>query len=218
MVDSGVNLTYDSLFVVVLREKSREELQVLPVGFVRDLVGYLVDKRGLLDSRRSLDAGKGDVDEGLFKQLGNARVLVRDLYECRERKIVRMALIFSKSKSDVVDVSVFLPEERVFFDSCVGVFEDFRGRFFGNIVDGRAPVVDVPSKFLEDVEGLSDGGERVDKGVDGGVLKSVRFLDDTEVVVDSELRSYGPFKREDVASVPVDLAEVLVSNGKAVII
>jgi len=129
-----------------------------------------------------------------------------------------MALIFSKSKSDVVDVSVFLPEERVFFDSCVGVFEDFRGRFFGNIVDGRAPVVDVPSKFLEDVEGLSDGGERVDKGVDGGVLKSVRFLDDTEVVVDSELRSYGPFKREDVASVPVDLAEVLVSNGKAVII
>lgn len=224
MVDSKINLTYDSLFEIVLREKNHEELQKLPSDFVRDLVGYLSDKKGLVEAKRL----NGSTDDIVFKQFSNAKLLIRDLYECRKRKIVRMALVSSfgtnKQNIDVnkdffVDVSVFLSEERVFFDSCIKVFDRFRSDFFDHVVDGKAPVVSVPKKSIE------NNYSSEDKSVESSVnvnnksnLKSVRFLDDTEVVVDSELRPYGPFKREDVAQVPLDLAEVLVSNGKVEIV
>lgn len=213
MVDSRVNLTYDSLFEIVLKEKDRDELQRLPSGFVRDLVGYLADSKGLVEAKRLA----GSTDDVIFKRFSNVKLLVRDLYECRERKIVRMALISSKSSDKgIIDVSVFLPEERVFFDSCIKVFDGFRKDFFDCVVDGKAPNVSVPVELFGDsseVEGAVEGS-----GVEVGDVKVVRFLDDTEVVVDSELKSYGPFKREDVAKVPLDLAEVLVSNGKAEIV
>ncbi|MBS7621824.1 hypothetical protein KEJ32_06920, partial [Candidatus Bathyarchaeota archaeon] len=43
----------------------------------------------------------------------------------------------------------------------------------------------------------------------------LRFLKDTPTIVGLDLKTYGPFKAEDVASLPVENAEMLVKRGLA---
>lgn len=43
----------------------------------------------------------------------------------------------------------------------------------------------------------------------------LRFLKDAPSVVGSNLKTYGPFKAEDVASLPVENAEILIQRGLA---
>ena len=43
----------------------------------------------------------------------------------------------------------------------------------------------------------------------------LRFLKDAPSIVGSNLKTYGPFKAEDVASLPVENAEILIQRGLA---
>ena len=45
--------------------------------------------------------------------------------------------------------------------------------------------------------------------------KLVRFLHSVPKFVGKELEEYGPFEEEDVASLPAELADVLVRKGRA---
>ncbi|MEM2896182.1 MAG: hypothetical protein QW265_04450 [Candidatus Bathyarchaeia archaeon] len=44
----------------------------------------------------------------------------------------------------------------------------------------------------------------------------LRFISDTPAIVCIDLRSYGPFKAEDIASLPAENAKVLIKQGIAV--
>ena len=44
----------------------------------------------------------------------------------------------------------------------------------------------------------------------------VRFLKDVPSIVGVDLKTYGPFKSEDVASLPIENARVLIRQGLAV--
>ena len=44
----------------------------------------------------------------------------------------------------------------------------------------------------------------------------VRFLKDVPSIVGVDLKTYGPFKSEDVASIPIENAKVLIRQGLAV--
>jgi len=46
-------------------------------------------------------------------------------------------------------------------------------------------------------------------------LRVVRFLEDIPEIVGVDLRIYGPFKKEDVASIPVPNAQALEKQGAA---
>lgn len=43
----------------------------------------------------------------------------------------------------------------------------------------------------------------------------LRFLKDVPAIVGSDMKPYGPFKVEDVASVPIENAKILVKQGLA---
>ncbi|MEM3506131.1 MAG: hypothetical protein QW589_02160 [Candidatus Bathyarchaeia archaeon] len=44
----------------------------------------------------------------------------------------------------------------------------------------------------------------------------VRFISDTPAIIGIDLRSYGPFKAEDVANLPIENAKVLIKQGVAI--
>jgi DNA replication initiation complex subunit (GINS family) len=46
---------------------------------------------------------------------------------------------------------------------------------------------------------------------DGSIV--VRFLQDIPEIVGVDMKSYGPFKKEDVASLPIPNAQALVKQG-----
>ncbi|MGC8999287.1 MAG: hypothetical protein ACP5JW_07900, partial [Candidatus Bathyarchaeia archaeon] len=43
----------------------------------------------------------------------------------------------------------------------------------------------------------------------------LRFLKDVPAIVGQDMKIYGPFKAEDVASVPVENAKILIRQGLA---
>ena len=45
-------------------------------------------------------------------------------------------------------------------------------------------------------------------------MKLVRFINAVPKFVGPELEEYGPFQEEDIAKLPVEIAEVLISKGR----
>ena len=69
------------------------------------------------------------------------------------------------------------------------------------ILEGQVVKIDVPSATQESVV--------VHRRV------TVRFLKPVPSIIGSDMKSYGPFLVEDVASVPVENAKILVKQGLA---
>ena len=204
--EKKVNISYQVLFELARREKTRDELQKLDDTFFNDVVEYLNEKKQLLtDQKQKLDTYSIDEQEKTERQLDNIYRLVRDLYERREKKIIMMALSQSRTKGAITNTATLLSEEREFYDSLVQVFDNFRTKILNSIIQGRkleteapeaAPLENPPEKKAEK-------------------MKMVRFLYPVPKFLGKELEVYGPFEGEDVASLPEDIAEVLITKGRA---
>ena len=107
----SINITYETLFDMLRNEKSREELQKLDDSFFEDLIQYISDKKQLISQDKDSEFFSGLEKEKTVKQLKNIKKLVRELYERREKKIVNMALISSRTGS-ILDDSALLKEEK----------------------------------------------------------------------------------------------------------
>lgn len=83
------------------------------------------------------------------------------------------------------------------------------------IFAGLIPIADAYRKF---VEGLLQGEKLKAKQEISHKIVALRFLKSVPAIIGSDLQTYGPFLAEDVASVPVDNAKILVKQGFAEII
>ena len=97
------------------------------------------------------------------------------------------------------DVKDLLPEEKFVCEFHME-FERMRGRFVEAMINGQQSMFTILQK------------NQMRKKV------TVRFQRPLEEVVGFDLNRYGPFKVHDVAEIPAANAEVLVSNGDAVMV
>lgn len=229
-----VALTYEVLYELLRREKSREELQKLDDNFFASVLAYLREKQQAYDE----SLAKNDIfsiaeREKLQLQLQNIRKILRDLYDQRERKIILMALNKSRTQSNIIDVSNLLPEEKMFFENTVTIFDRFRRGILYRIVELREPDAalrtpdgeeqkeqrkwsDATTEASQNETDRPDQPETDQPETPQQSMKTVKFLTAVEQFVGKELELYGPFEPEDVARLPAEIAEVLISQGKAV--
>ena len=113
METKEVNITYETLFELLKREKDMTDLQKLEPSFFNDFVEYLNEKNKILDKEDSLFSY--DEKKKVEKQIENAKRIIKEIYERREKKILNIALIKSRTKSDVIDISSFLENEKKVF-------------------------------------------------------------------------------------------------------
>jgi DNA replication initiation complex subunit (GINS family) len=74
------------------------------------------------------------------------------------------------------------------------------------ILKGAATHYEAAKRVVPEIERkLSDGSEYV----------LIRVLEDQDAIMGADLRTYGPFKKEDLVYMPRDNADILVSNKKA---
>ena len=106
-------LTYDTLSRIVAAERMAKTLTKLPDEFFEDARLYI-------DSKSKVSAGKEDAWE-----LDNAKRLLQDLLEIRERKILTLALHFVRSG---VSPNGMVREELEFFNSVVSSLKGFQDR------------------------------------------------------------------------------------------
>ncbi len=211
MESKEVVFTYEALYELLRREKSREELQKIDLTFFNDVLKYLKDKQSSYDD----SFAKNDVfsqaeREKISIQLSNAKRLLRDLYDIRERKILIMAVNHCRTKAHLVDSANLLPEESLMFQSICAVLSQHRFGVLQKLCDLRKPelfpcILPVPEKISEKVEEL----KTVDK-------KQIKFLESIEPFAGEELEMYGPFAKDESAILPCELADILIAQGKAV--
>lgn len=128
-----ITVTYEALFDMVVREKGRDELQVLNANFFSELVSYLIEKRSML-------AILGPEEkEKTSRQLQNINRLVKELYERREKKIISLALARSRAGVDIVDTSAFLAEEKAMFEGLVSQLDTFRDGVLNSLLMAKLP-------------------------------------------------------------------------------
>ena len=163
-MDKSVNITYETLFDMLRNEKNREELQKLDESFFEDLIQYIKDKKELLTQDKESELFSGLEKEKTIKQLENIKKLVRELYERREKKIVNMALISSRTGS-ILDDSALLKEEKVLFDSLIDVLNQTKVGVLLRVLKAQKPEIGFKQAIKEDTE--------VEKKKD---TKLVRFL------------------------------------------
>ena len=196
--DKEVVVTYETLYETFRREESRQELQELPAGFLGDVVTYLQEKEERFEkTKHKIDLFSTTERETLQQQLHNTRKLLRKLYERREKKIVDIAMNKSKTNSDLIDTTHMLAPEQVLFQNLVKQLDDGRQSILGNLLSLQhpaAPAVPLVKKTK---------------------TRHLKFLQEVPAFVGKELEMYGPFKPEDTAYLPEEVAGILVQQKQA---
>ena len=210
---------YNELYAAWKREVSEPTLGGLPADFYSRLGDYI---KRLLEKKDAPEQKSVKVNL-LVHEEQNVRVMVEELFDVRYKKIIDVI-----TQTQKIPTEVLTPEEvrisRAFFS-----FEDDYTRFAKNQMQGqsapqRQAAADLeseaPAISVEPPKVAAPAGE-VPKVV---IVKlapkrvTVRFSKPIPAIMGADMKSYGPFVAEDVASLPELNAKILVKQGLAVLI
>lgn len=142
--------------------------------------------RSIKEESRMLD--KRTVKARLLKsEMRNVKRMVRELIRTRYGKLVTKVTEGEKIPSDILTVE----EERI-YTGLSPFAEVYRG-FAKSILRGQVP------------KNVEQKNKRV----------LLRFLKDVPAIIGADMGTYGPFRVEDVASLPIENAKILVEQGLA---
>lgn len=223
MAEREINITYETIFDLLRREKNRAELQKLSDTFFEDVNTYIKEKHAILkDQQMKIGMSATAEKEKTSKQIENIKSMLKSLFERRQQKIVEMAIIKSKTSSDITDYSALLKEEREMFDELVELLYSFKKKVLLRLItepefmeskqEKKEPEVTEP-KNLETAEEtgpeIKEGAEEQEK------TKLVRFIHCVPKFVGRNLGVYGPFEDDDTANLPEEIADILIRKGRA---
>ena len=202
-----VIITYETLFELLKREKERADLQKLEATFFADTINYIKDKKKILEAKTD-SVFAPEERKKTERQLDNIYRILEGLYERRQEKIIQLAMDKSRTSSNLIDTSALLKEEKAFFDSITNCLDTYREAILNTVLNEKLP-------FMQPIE------EKKPSELFKSALelrkptKLVRFMFHVPKFVGPELEEYGPFEEEDIASLPTEIAEVLITKGKA---
>jgi len=181
---------YNELYAAWQREIDSAELVPLPTGFYSKVSDYASKIREEAGGvdRKTLRA------ELLEHEMRNVEHLVRELTRIRCRKL-RKAIV----ENQKIPPEVLTPEEEKMCSGLLGFTQAYQA-LAENLVHGQAAKVET--------ETPDQPHRRV----------TLRFVKHIPAIVGSDMKTYGPFVAEDVASLPIENARILVKQGLAVMI
>jgi len=125
----------------------------------------------------------------MLREFGNVKKLVRELVRLRYEKTLKETVA-----GRVVPGDVLTKEEERLHKAVLPLAESYKA-FLKNILRGRSTVVEreeKPRRML------------------------LRFLQEIPAIIGSDMRTYGPFKAEDIATLPIENARIFLEKGIAV--
>ncbi|MBI2655955.1 hypothetical protein HYX06_06050 [Candidatus Woesearchaeota archaeon] len=202
-----VLITYETLFELLKRERERSDLQKLEPGFFSDTISYIKDKKKIIDAK-SDSVFAPEERKKTERQLENIYKIIKELYEKREKKIIQLALDKSRTQSNLIDATPLLKEEKVFFDAATDLLDSYRQAILYTVLNEKLP-------FMAPLEEKKQKTEFKSALEIAKSTRLVRFSYHVPKFVGPELEEYGPFEEEDIASLPAEIADVLINKGKA---
>jgi DNA replication initiation complex subunit (GINS family) len=195
-------MNYEKLFDHLREERNNIRLQELPPTFYSDIIEYFRIKGG-----SSSD------------QLKNAKRIIEEIYERREKKILNLAISKSRTKSSLIDTSALLPEENILFKQTVILMDHFRDEILKKVIS------DTPStdKILidqitatEEENTTQEIAPKQETKQEEPANYRVKFLKYVDKFVGSNLEIFGPFDEGNVAELPKETADLVISKLLAI--
>jgi len=199
-----IKITYETLFEFLRLEKGKDELQTLEPEFFSHVQEYLAQKQKIIDDNSDKGLFGNDEREKTILQMQQIRKILKDFYERREKKIVELALIKSRTGSDLISTSHLLAEEKEMLNHFQKILDAFRVSVLGNVLSGKIP--ELPG--LKTSEAEQEPSAPIRK-------KAVKLKKAVPQFMGTELEVYGPFEAGDVANLPEKIANLLVQKDRA---
>jgi DNA replication initiation complex subunit (GINS family) len=210
-----VVISYETLFDVLRKEKSRDELQQLPADFYGQVVAYLRLKRTDVDAAGGFSSPQA---QKALIQYRNVQKILRELYERRERKILEMALNRARTSSALIDTGAILAEERRLFDESSMTLRLFRASLLEPVLEGEAPPgVVVPSIVVrEEPEAKPTSSESSvsPEQVASRERCPVKFIASVPKFLGLAGEVHGPYEPGEQAELPGKIAAVLLRKKR----
>ncbi len=181
---------YDELCAAWRLETENAELARLPRDFYDRAAEYLRKIKEQTQTKEN--SVRGNL---LEHELANATRMAKELIVTRYRKLLKMLTASKRIPADALT-----SEEAAFYSGVAPSAEAF-SRFADGLVKAQIVKANVEAAVAEPT--------LVHKRV------TVRFLKPVPSIIGSDMKSYGPFMVEDVASVPIENAKILVKQGLA---
>jgi len=235
-----VNITYETLFELMRREKMREDLQEISPSFFDDVLEYLVEKQKIFDeTKHKMDLFSSQEREKTRTQIKNIHRILRELYERREFKVLLMAVNKSRTGSSLINTDHMLREEVLLFERLVSELSIFRIGILENILALRqpsliehelkqptpispsfdVPTVDTPPEPTPEptvTEAPESNSINQESQQQPPKIRNVKILEDVPKFIGPELDSYGPYTKDQTLDIPAKIARLLINKGSAV--
>lgn len=167
-------------------KKEKENVEIQRVP--KNFYGKLAEYvKKIREERRMLD--KNTTKAKLLKhEFRNAKNMVEDLIRLRYDKALKKSLTRENVPRDVLT-----QEEEKLYGEILPIAEAYQG-FLKNILRGRLSYVDREEKPKSML---------------------LRFVQEIPAIVGSDMKTYGPFEPEDIATLPAENARILIKQGVA---
>ncbi len=124
----------------------------------------------------------------LEREMRHVKRMLRELVWLRYRKLLRIV-----SENQKVPADLLAAEEAKMFAGFLSFVETYQ-RFVEGLLRGQVSAVS-----------MAKSHKRV----------ALRFVKEIPAIIGADMKTYGPFMVEDVASVPVENAKILIKQGLA---
>ena len=180
---------YQELYDAWRKERLARDLQPLSKDFFEKAANYT---KKLRESQRMID-NRTMKARLLRQELDNSKRLVSGIAATRFEKIVESTLVEEIS----IPVGLLTNQEETILQKLLEASNQY-SRLRRDLSEGRQP------------EGAASTSEDLPQKI------LVRFACDVPAIIGVDLRTYGPFKPEDIASLPAENARALIQQGAAV--
>jgi DNA replication factor GINS len=194
---------YNQLFAAWQREIDDPTIGALPPDFYVKISEYL---RRIKDEDKILDKKSVKMNL-LLHESANVERMLKELLETRYRKLIK-----NVTKNQKTPVGLLTNEETRMVETFVDFTKTYH-KFAHDLMLGQIAEMTEPDKApIRVVVKTENASPSVSK------RSTIRFLKSIPAIMGADMKSYGPFIAEDVASLPLQNAQILVKQGLAVIV
>jgi DNA replication factor GINS len=189
---------YNELYAAWKREIDDPTLGGLPLDFYAKIAEYL---RHIKEEDMVLD--KKSVKMNLLEhEAQNVGRMLKELLGTRYRKIIKIVTKSQKLPSDLLTV-----EEARMCETFADFTKTYQ-KFSDSLMQGQITESPKAATKAEVNDAMTPTHKR----------STIRFLKNIPAIMGADMKSYGPFVAEDVASLPPQNAQILVKQGLAVLV
>jgi DNA replication initiation complex subunit (GINS family) len=219
-------ISYEHLFDLLRREKTREDLQSIDKHFYIDVFGSLKSKELIIKQKESQTSLVININLEKEKiEIKNIRKILNEIRDRRQKKIILLALSRAKIPSTIINHEVFTTDENVFFNNCVKLFREFKENNYSSTEKIESKPIIEKEEPKEEFEPLPLKEEIVAKTESDPLPKDektviiqnskIEFLTDMSNFYGPKKELLGPFKKGDIAELPKIIAKILIDKGRA---